>query len=181
MLRAFINLKDVVALAQNYTNIPVEVVTVNGSTSLLDQIRIFNSFDVLITPHGSHLANGIFTMKPNSKVVIEVAAFAFDRVFYSNYNGNLMFGRYYISTGHLTPPQDATIGDHCIFQTPTVFAEEGCTQKMHSYWPYQKEVSYYECNEKFHTRMCNHMVDLQILKTHLDDAFDNNICKLKFS
>lgn len=57
-----------VALAQEYTTVPVEIITVNGTTSFLDQIRIFNSFDVLITPHGSHLANGLFTMKPNSKV-----------------------------------------------------------------------------------------------------------------
>lgn len=67
-LRAFINVDEVMALAQEYTTVPVEIVTVNKSSSIKDQIILFNSFDVMLTPHGSHLANGIFTMKPNSKV-----------------------------------------------------------------------------------------------------------------
>jgi Glycosyltransferase 61 len=68
MLRSFINLAEVVDLAQSYTSLPVKVMTVNGSTPFRAQIRLFNTFDVLISPHGSHLANGIFTMNPNSKV-----------------------------------------------------------------------------------------------------------------
>ena len=64
------NLQDVVALAQKYTTIPVEVVTANETTTVAEQIKLFNSFDVLITAHGSHLANGIFTMNPQQKVYL---------------------------------------------------------------------------------------------------------------
>jgi sRNA-binding regulator protein Hfq len=88
-LRAFTNLQDIVALAQQYTTVPVEIVTVNGTTTLEQQIRLFNSFDILLSPHGSHLANGIFTMQPSQKVMVEMVPFAFDRVFYANYNAFL--------------------------------------------------------------------------------------------
>ena len=58
-LRSFINLPEVLVLAQKYTSVPIEVVTVNDTSTVADQIRLFNSFDVLITSHGSHLANGM--------------------------------------------------------------------------------------------------------------------------
>ena len=52
MLRRFLNLGEVVQLAQSYSSVPVEIVTVNESTLVAEQIRIFNSFDILITSHG---------------------------------------------------------------------------------------------------------------------------------
>ena len=55
-----------------YTTVPVKVITVNESTSVPEQIRIFNDFDVLITSHGSHLANGIYTTFPETKAVVEI-------------------------------------------------------------------------------------------------------------
>ena len=67
-LRKFININEVVRLAQDYTTERVEIVSVNASTSIAEQIRFFNEFDLLITPHGSHLANGIFTVRPQNKV-----------------------------------------------------------------------------------------------------------------
>ena len=103
-LRKFLNIVEVIVLAQSYTSVPVEVVTVNDTSSIKDQIRLFNSFDILITSHGSHLANGVFTMNPSRKAVIEVVPFAFDRVFYGNYN-YLGFAYYMMSTGHTTPNQ----------------------------------------------------------------------------
>lgn len=68
MLRKFVNLDEVVKLAQEYTTYPVEVITANATTSVQDQIDMFNNYDVLITAHGSHLANGLFTMHPETKV-----------------------------------------------------------------------------------------------------------------
>ena len=68
-LRKFINIDEVIHLAQDYTNQRVEIVSVNASTSIAEQIRFFNEFDILITPHGSHLANGIFTVRPQNKVI----------------------------------------------------------------------------------------------------------------
>ena len=94
----------------------MQVVTVNASTSVTEQIRLFNNFDVLITPHGSHLANGIFSMHPGAKALIEIVPFAFDRVFYSNFVPNLGFAHYIMSTGHLTPQQEMSDGKHCLFK-----------------------------------------------------------------
>jgi capsular polysaccharide biosynthesis protein len=91
MLRRFTNLDEVVRLAQKFTSVTVDVVTVNASTTVTEQIRLFNGFDILITPHGSHLANGIFTMHPGRKALIEVVPFAFDRVFYSNFVPVILF------------------------------------------------------------------------------------------
>ena len=103
MLRRFLNLPDVVKLAQSYTDVPVEVVTVNETTSVPEQIRIFNQFDVLITSHGSHLANGIFTQFPETKAVVEVNPWSFDSVFYGNFNHWLGYADYIMSNGHTTP------------------------------------------------------------------------------
>ena len=58
MLRKFINLKEVISLAQEYTTKKVEVLTLNSESSVRDQIKLFNNFDILITCHGSHLTNG---------------------------------------------------------------------------------------------------------------------------
>ena len=68
MLRKFVNLDEVVKLAQEYTTEPIEVITANATTSVQQQIDMFNGYDVLITAHGSHLANGLFTMHPETKV-----------------------------------------------------------------------------------------------------------------
>ena len=103
MLRRFLNLPDVVRLAQTYTDVPVKVVTVNETTSVPEQIRMFNQFDVLITSHGSHLANGIFTAFPENKAVIEINPWSFDSVFYGNFNHWLGYSDYIMSNGHTTP------------------------------------------------------------------------------
>ncbi len=71
MLRKFVNLGEVIKLAQEYTTLPVEVITANATTSVQEQIDMFNNYDVLITAHGSHLANGLFTMHPETKVCMK--------------------------------------------------------------------------------------------------------------
>ena len=152
-----------IALAQSYTTIPVEVITINSTTSLALQIKTFNQFDVLISPHGSHLANGIFVLKPASKVVIEVVSFAFDRVFYSNYNSHLGFGNYFLSTGHLTPAQvnSTGTGEHCVFQSQNAFKDKACQKVKHRYHPGMIEQEFLECPVQYHTRSCDTLVDLK--------------------
>ena len=51
----FNNLDEVKKVVQTYTSVPVEVVTANTSTSVADLIKLFNSFDILVTPEGGHL------------------------------------------------------------------------------------------------------------------------------
>ena len=132
MLRKFLNMDEVIELVQNYTSVPIEIITVNDTTSVVDQIRVFNSFDVLITSHGSQLANGIFTTNPESKAVIEVDPFAFDPVFYNNFNNQLGFAEYMISTGHLTPGRfinGERAGLMCPFGEYASFQRLGCKEK----------------------------------------------------
>ena len=153
----------------------MRVVTVNASTSMADQIRLFNEFDVLITPHGSHLANGIFSMHPGRKALIEVVPFAFDRVFYSNYVSNLGFAQYILSTGHLTPQQEMSDGKHCLFKGSTYFNGLGCKKIDHNY-PDKPSQSFYTCPAIYHTRMCDTQVDISVLKKGLDDLFKKSLC-----
>ena len=176
MLRKFTNLDEVIRAVQQFTNLPVNVVTVNGTTSVKEQIKLFNSFDILITPHGSHLANGIFTMNPISKGIMEVASFAFDRVFYSNYMNHIGYGQYLISTGHLTPRQERTQGPHCAFLKPSDFKALKCHKLEHNY-PDKIPQVFLECPTAYHTRMCDTYVDVKILTNQLQDMFGKALCR----
>lgn len=178
--RLFLNLDAVVKLVQEYTTLPVVLFTVNATTSIAEQIRMFNQFDVMVTPHGSHLANGIFTVKPGSKAVVEIVPYAFDRVFYSNYNLHLEFGSYYMSTGHLTPVQEETnrTMHHCFFETEESFSDSHakCSTTTHRY-PKRPEQKFLTCDVLYQPRMCDTMVNIDKLRGHLDDLFKNNLCK----
>lgn len=96
-LRLFRNMDEVQALVQEYTDHPFWVATANSTTSPEEQMRLFRSFDVLITPHGSHLVNMIFNGKRS--VFIEVAAVFFDG---SPHVNGMAFAKEWIpSFGHL--------------------------------------------------------------------------------
>ena len=172
-LRAFINIYEVKALAQEFTTIPVQVITVNADTTTEDQIRVFNSFDVMLTPHGSHLTNGVFTVHPNDKAVVEIESFAFDRVFYANYNAHLGYGAYILSTGHLTPKQAHTHDKECYFDTIEKFRSLQCKNTTHSY-PKQNDItqSFLECPVDYNTKECDTLVNLDILRANLNLIFD---------
>lgn len=174
-LRKFININEVVRLAQDYTTERVEIVSVNASTSIAEQIRFFNEFDLLITPHGSHLANGIFTVRPQNKAVIEIVPYAFDKVFYSNYIPALGFAHYIISTGHLTPSQRNTGGDRCVFKSANTFDELSCKKIPHAY-PGKYPQKMMECPTRYHTRMCDTFVQIPLLKMELDTLFNKVLC-----
>ena len=106
--RSFVNLNEVVVFVQQYTTVPVKVISTTEKHAIQEQIRLFNSFDILLTVHGSHLSNGIYTMRPYAKAVIEIAPFLFDPIYFKNYNNDLGFAEYIVSTGHLTPRASAT-------------------------------------------------------------------------
>ena len=80
--RSFTNLQEVVEFVQLYTTVPVKVVSVTEKNTIQEQIRLFNSFDIMITVHGSHLSNGIYTMHPHRKAMVEIAPFLFDPIYY---------------------------------------------------------------------------------------------------
>jgi hypothetical protein len=87
--RTIVNIKEVVETVQRFTFVPVEVITMTEKTPMKEQIKMFNSFDILITVHGSHLTNGIFTMRPYTKAVIEMVPFVYETLYYKNYLGDL--------------------------------------------------------------------------------------------
>mmetsp|Transcript_7125 Transcript_7125/g.14230 ORF Transcript_7125/g.14230 Transcript_7125/m.14230 type:complete len:447 (-) Transcript_7125:3600-4940(-) len=97
-LRSFTNLNDLRLLAQKYSPYPIEIVSIDESEPVSKQIMIFNSFDILMSPHGSHLANLLFTSRKIT--LIEIISCAADEVFKEN--GELLGVDYILSTGHGT-------------------------------------------------------------------------------
>jgi len=189
MLRKFTNLDDVVKLAQTYTTVPVEVITINETSPIQEQIKLFNSFDVLITSHGSHLANGLFTTHPQTKAVVEIVAFVFDSVFYGNFNHWLGFSDYIVSSGHLTPGAPSNgrsfyFGDLCPFQKKEDFESHNCTNvnlsltdSKYTQYPKKLPQTWKICHEHWQTRACDTLVDLDILKNNLDTLFKEKLCR----
>ena len=104
--RAFINLDDVIILAQRLTNATVSVITTNKTIPVGEQARVFSSFDLMISPHGSHLSNMIFA-SPKHTAIIEVIPVAhnFDWISLGHEMG---FVFYNISTLHKPDSDDST-------------------------------------------------------------------------
>merc|ERR1712185_506417 len=123
----------------------------------------------------------VFLLSSLNKAVVEVVPYAFDRVFYSNYNLHLEFGSYYMSTGHLTPVQEETnrTMHHCFFETEESFSDSHakCTTTTHRY-PKRPEQKFLTCDLTYQPRMCDTMVNIDKLRTHLNDLFKNNLCKV---
>jgi len=91
-LRKFVNLEEVKKLAKEFSP-NVKVVTTSGKMDFEEQRKIFNSFDILLTPHGSHLTNSIFIQNNNTSI-IECQSSCFHRFITDS------FSDYVISTGH---------------------------------------------------------------------------------
>lgn len=75
-LRLLTNMESIEQLVGEFTDVPLQVLSTSSDTSPEDQIAVFRSFDVLITPHGSHLANMVFS--PHNTTIIEVSATKYD-------------------------------------------------------------------------------------------------------
>ena len=95
-LRHLVNEEEIKALVAEYTNNSLKIVSANSSTSINEQISIFRSFDILITPHGSHLSNMIFGT--GNAVFIEIQAAIYSDIF--SLNGKTFAKHYILSTGH---------------------------------------------------------------------------------
>ena len=96
-LRKFENLGDLIRVVGKYTNKPVQIISVDKSTSVHEQVLLFNSFDILLTSHGSHLANILFSTR--KMTVIEIVSCTSDMVF--SQNAEILGINYIISSGHL--------------------------------------------------------------------------------
>ena len=175
-LRKFLNLAAVVSMIQEFTTVPVEIITANETTTLAEQIKSFNSFDVLITSHGSHLTNGMFLTNPHAKAIIEVVASKFDAVFFSNYNYAIGLADYIFSTGHATPSmQTGGSMQACPFPTFESFREKNCTFDDHIY-PNTIEQTWVVCAARHQTRFCDLMVSIDTLRRDLDQVLNIGLC-----
>ena len=103
--RNFVNIDAVLRLAAAYTSRPVRVLSSSEGTPFAEQLRLFRSFDLLITPHGSQLTNLI--LAPPSVLVVEVQPTAYDTNICKS--GRQFSAAYLMSYGHL-PTQAATDG-----------------------------------------------------------------------
>lgn len=97
-LRRFTNMDDIKLLVGKYSSIPLSVISVSSTTPPEEQVKLFrSSFDVLMTPHGSHNANMIFS--PYATAFIEIAAVPFDKAPF--HNGKSFVKKWTLSYGHL--------------------------------------------------------------------------------
>ena len=101
-LRRIRNLDEVQALAASFTRVPVKVFTLTSKSSFEEQLWAFRSLDLLITPHGSQLANMLFAPRT---VFIELQAAGADVSF--KVNGGRLVAGYILSLGHL-PVEEAS-------------------------------------------------------------------------
>jgi hypothetical protein len=180
--RTILNTQEVVSLLQKYSTFPIEVVTATQDMTLKDQIRLFNSFDILVTTHGSHLANGIFTMHPYTKAVVELVPYVYDNTFFRNYIHDLGFAEYIVSSGHLTPsasPQltGSTNKTFCAFMKYSDFSSRKC-KLNHIVNPHKSDQEWYTCAAAFHSRSCDTLVNITILEKHMDNLIHGSLCKL---
>jgi hypothetical protein len=97
-LRAFVNLKEVEKLAAIYA-VDVKTITLSSNSTFAQAVSEFNSFDILITPHGSHLTNGILMLDRSRKpFIVELVSTCVNSDFKDNLGKE--FATYFISTGH---------------------------------------------------------------------------------
>jgi len=96
-LRKFVNLHDILSLSSAFSE-HVSVVSLNSSSTFVDAVKSFNSFDILLTPHGSHLTNGLLIFEERYPIIIEVVATCVNEDFKKNLE--IHFADYEISTGH---------------------------------------------------------------------------------
>lgn len=157
-LREFVNLEEVIALAQTYTSLAIEVVTINSTTSVQAQASLFRAFDILITSHGSQIANIIFT-DPEGTGLIEVLPVLRDRAF-ANTAQDAGFASYIISTGHTPFPHDANPDSPCV---------KGSENMKENCWM-EPGTDTWNCDDEWRSRLtsCSTLVNTPILQRHIE-------------
>jgi hypothetical protein len=156
-VREFVNLDEVVALAQTYTFLPIEVVTINSTTPVRVQATLFRAFDLLITSHGSQIANIIFT-DPEHTGIIEVLPVVRDRAFANNAR-DAGFLSYVISTGHTPFPADDNLDSPCLNGSEVI--KQNCWE--------EPGTDLWDCpSELRRLTQCNTFVNTTILRRHIE-------------
>lgn len=178
--RTISNEKEVIDLLQSFTTHPVDVVTTSEKMTMAQQIRVFNDFDILVTTHGAHLANGIFSMHPYALAIVEIVPFVYDSTFFRNYDSDIGFADYVISSGHLTPRAKVPNGKNgtqpfCAFLKYQDFQNRKCTS-THISNPPRLSQEWMTCTQNFHSRSCDTYVNITILQKDMNNLITKNLC-----
>ena len=172
--RKFVNLEDVVTVLQKFSTVPVEVLVISKKMGLTDIIDYFNSFDILVTPTGSHLIHGLFTAFPFTKGVIEISPFLKDPYYHRIFSKHFMFADYVVSTGHYTRGIDSNL---CPFQKQNHFDSSNCNRSFHSYFNRFRQERYI-CPPAYNSAMdCDIVVNLTTLSKHAGMLIYQSLCK----
>jgi len=124
-LRLFANLPEVIRLAETFTTRSVQIIKIDSITSVMESIAHMNSYDILITPHGSHLTNALFSLHREIKPsIIEVVATCYNMDFKNNLGER--FASYQISSGHAVPDQSLQRSVDLCQRRENCFASHGC-------------------------------------------------------
>merc|ERR1740130_2679519 len=91
------NVDELAELVAEYTREPMQTLVVNDRMSFDEQVAVFRSFDVLISPPTPQLTNAMFASK--NSVIIEVQSAAYDTI--SMANGKNFVRSFVRSSGHL--------------------------------------------------------------------------------
>ena len=172
--KKFVNMKEIVDTIQRFSTVPIEVLEINRQMSIPEIIDYFNSFDILITPAGSHMIHGLFTAFPFTKAIIEISPFMRNPYFHRVYSKHLLFADYVLSTGHLTKGPNNV----CYFNSPESFHRANCSISKHSYfkrWAQERIV----CPHVFQSAlsMCDIQVNVTVLEKHMGMLVYNSLCR----
>lgn len=170
----FVNLNEVVNVVQSFTSIPVSISILNTSSTFMEQVSLFNSYDIYITPSGDHLINGMFSINSRSKGLIEVVPFLSDNTSFYNYHYELGFADYIVSSGHLTPVGS---NEHCPFKTESEYSNRHCFLHKEPILDHKIRQSILLCDEEMKiTSDCRLSVNTNFLKRHVDILFKKVLC-----
>eukprot|EP01041_Mallomonas_annulata_P000145 gene145-240_t len=154
--RRFLNMDEVIAVAQRYTSIPVVVTTTGANDSFIDQFNTFNSFHILITSTGSHVTNML--LSPKTTAIVELSPVVRD-LFWKEAALSMGLASYSLSTGHI--PEDCAPA-----------------RKFYSKCKKDKRTKQFICPFDYGWRIseCNFIVDMTLLEKSIDESI-NNLCK----
>merc|ERR1711871_1137090 len=122
--------------------------------------------------------------------MVEIAPFLFDPMYFKNYNEDLGFAEYIVSTGHLTPHASSVSSSSspglnggnssafCAFMRFEDFMNRDCKIERKINTPKVTQ-DWITCAAGFHSRGCDVYVNTTILKTHLDLLIRESLCRLE--
>ena len=187
--RTIVNMEELKAALQKYTEIPIKTITTTQYQKIQEQILLFNEFDILVTIHGSHMTNGVFTMHPYNRAVIELVPFAYESTFYRNYVYDLGFAEYIISTGHLTPRGSNMSGfinasgvlvptkePFCAFKEYNDFYDRQC-KIIEVTNPPKLTQSWWTCDASLHSKSCDMWINISSLEQDVNSLIFKSLCE----